>query len=412
VKNHGIVVGLDIGTTKVCAVVAEVDEDGGFSIIGLGSARSEGLRKGVVVDIEQATQAIRQAVDDASLMADVVVDYVYAGIAGSHITSLNSKAVVAVGGDDKDIDDEDVQRAIDAAKTFALPPNREIIHVMPRSYAVDEQNGIRDPRGMSGVRLEVDVHIVMGGMTWVQNLIKSCHRADLDVAAIVLQPIASSAAVLTPDEKELGVCLVDIGGGTTDVAVFTQGSVLHTSVLPVGGINITNDIAVGLRTPLHRAEELKIREGCSVEELVDPSRMIEVPNTGGDGVRSATVKNLIEIVEPRMEEIFDLIKKEIQKSGGYDMLPAGVVLTGGTSLMRGAKVIGERVLGLPVRLGKPIAVKGLSEKVDSPIFATAVGLIQYGTSYQSDTASRKRYHGSSLLELIWRWFMTGVRKLF
>ncbi|MBI4862002.1 MAG: cell division protein FtsA [Candidatus Riflebacteria bacterium] len=353
-KPSNIIVGLDIGTTKISTIVAEVEDEGEINIIGLGVAPSRGLKKGVVVDIEQTTQSIKQSVTEAEKIADVVIDYVFVGVAGSHISSMNTRSVVAVGGENRDIGQADVQRVLDSAKTFALPPNREIIHVLPRFFAVDEQTGIRDPKGMSGVRLEVDVHIVMGAVTWVQNLMKSCHRADLDVAQIILQPIASATAVLTSDEKELGVCLVDIGGGTTDIAVYTQGAIVHSAVLPVGGLQITNDIAIGLRTPMSKAEDLKVREGCASVELADPSRTIEVPNTGGDGSRSLPLKNLCEITEPRMEEIFNLVKKEIQKSGCYEILPAGTVLTGGTSLMRGARQLAERILGLPVRIGKPL----------------------------------------------------------
>ncbi len=410
-KASNIIVGLDIGTTKISTIVAEVDDDAEINIIGIGVAPSRGLKKGVVVDIEQTTQSIKQSVAEAEKMADVVIDYVFAGVAGSHISSMNNKAVVAVGGESRDITQTDIQRAIDAAKTFALPPNREIIHVLPRTFAVDEQNGIRDPKGMSGVRLEVDVHVVMGAVTWVQNLMKSCHRADLDVAAIVLQPIASAAAVLTPDEKELGTCLVDIGGGTTDVAVFTQGAICHSAVIPVGGLQITNDIAIGLRTTISKAEDLKVREGCAAIEMADPSRTIEVANTGGDGTRTLPIKNLCEIIEPRLEEVFGLVKKEIQKSGCYETLPAGVVLTGGTSLMRGARQFAEKILGLPVRIGKPIRVRGLTDKVESPIFATGVGLIHFGVSNQRSHVGGP-FHGTSLFEIVSDRVRNWFRNLF
>jgi cell division protein FtsA len=340
-------------------------------------------------------------------MADVVIDYVFAGVAGSHISSMNTRAVVAVGGESRDITQNDVQRAIDAAKTFALPPNRQIIHVLPRFFAVDEQNGIRDPKGMSGVRLEVDVHIVMGAVTWMDNLVKSCHRADLDVASIVLQPIASASAVLTPDEKELGVCLVDIGGGTSDIAIFQQGAILHSAALPVGGLQVTNDIAIGLRTPINRAEDLKVREGCASVEAADPSRTIDVPNTGGDGSRTVSAKALCEIIEPRMEEIFSMVKREIQKAGCYETLPAGVVLTGGTSQMRGVKPFAEGTLGLPVRIGRPGRVRGLADKVDSPVFATGVGLIHYGVTNQQRQLGGP-FHGTSFFEI----FVDRVRSWF
>lgn len=410
-KGTNILVGLDIGTTKVSTIVSEVDDSGDLSIIGMGICPSRGLRKGMIVDIEQVTQSIKQSVSEAERMADVVIDYVTVGVAGNHISSMNTKAVVAVGREDHDITPADIQRAIEAAKTFALPPNREILHVLPRSYSVDEQSGIRDPTGMSGVRLEVDVHIVMGGVTWMQNLIKSCHRADLDVASVVLEPLASAAACLAPDEKELGVCLVDCGGGTTDVAVFTQGSIVHSAVLPVGGTQLTNDIAIGLRTPLGRAEELKVRDGCATVEMADPSRMIDATNTGGDGMRQVPQRSLAEIVEPRLEEIFTLARKEILKSGYYEFLPAGVVLTGGTALMKGVREMAERVLGLPVRIGKPLNVRGLSDKVDSPVFATGVGLIHFAMASRENHLSTG-LNGSTMFEVVMEKVKNWFRGLF
>jgi len=410
-KPSNITVGLDIGTTKISTIVAEVDDDNEINIIGIGVAPSRGLKKGMVVDIEQTTQSIKQSVAEAEKMADVVIDYVFVGVAGSHISSMNTRAVVAVGGENRDITQADVQRVIEASKTFALPPNREIIHVLPRFFAVDEQTGIRDPKGMSGVRLEVDVHIVMGAVTWVQNLIKSCHRADLDVAAIVLQPIASASAVLTNDEKDLGVCLVDVGGGTTDVAVFKDGAIVHSAVLPVGGIQITNDLAIGLRTPMVNAEDLKVREGYASAEMSDPSRTLEVHNTGGEGTRILPVKNLCEIIEPRMEEIFTLVKKEIQKSGCYELLPAGAVLAGGTSLMRGARQLADKILGLPVRIGRPSGIKGLADKVESPIYATGVGLIHYGAANQLSNLGSS-FHGTSLFEILSERARSWFKNLF
>lgn len=372
-----IVVGLDIGTTKVTAIVAEIVDDRDIYVIGIGESVSRGLKKGVVVNIEQTTRAVSQAVAEAEKMADIIIDYVYVGVAGAHISSFNSRGVVAIGGEDKDITQADVTRAIEAAKTIAIPPNREIIHILPRNFTVDDEHGIRDPVGMSGVRLEVDCHIVMGAVTSVQNLMKACHRAHLDVANIVLQPVASAEAVLTDDERELGVCLVDIGGGTTDVALFHGGAIVHSAVIPVGGNHVTNDVAVGLRTTTARAEELKIKYGSSIPELVDAHRTMEVVNAGGDDSRSMPVGTLVEIISPRVEEMFQVVRNEIVRSGCYDYLPAGVVVTGGASQLRGLLQTSEEILGLNVRLGKPQRVKGLAEKVDSPKYSTGLGLIRY-----------------------------------
>ena len=393
--SSNIVVGLDVGTTKISAVVAEVDEQGDVNII----APSRGLRKGVVINIEATYQSIAQAVHEAEKMADVVIDYVNVGIAGAHISSFNSKGVVAVGGDEKEIDDADVQRAIEAAKAVAIPPNQEIIHILPRFYVIDDQTGIREPAGMSGVRLEANVHIVMGASTSMQNLIKSCHRAHMDVASVVLEPIASAEAVLNEDEKELGVCMVDIGGGTANLAIFHSGSVVHTAVRPVGGNHITNDIAVGLRTTTQKAEELKIRYGCAKASMVEEGKMLEVVNTGGEASRSVPVKSLCEIIEPRMEEILQILQSEIERSGCSEYLPAGVVMTGGCSQLRGALELAEEIFHMPVRLGKPIGLKGLVEKVSSPIFSTGIGLIHYGVANQA-AASGGLLQGNSLFEIV------------
>lgn len=402
-----IIVGLDVGTTKTTAIVAEVVDDREIYVIGIGHAPSRGLKKGVVVNIDQTTRSIAQAVAEAEKMADMVIDCVYVGVAGGHISSFNSKGVVAIGGEEKDIAHADVQRAIEAARTVAIPPNREIIHILPRQFTVDSEHGIRDPIGMSGVRLEVDCHIVMGAVTSVQNLMRACNRAHLEVVNIVLEPVASAESVLTDDEKELGVCLVDIGGGTTDVAIFNQGSIIHTAVIPVGGNHVTNDVAVGLRTTTARAEELKIKYGSSRMELVDPAKTMEVVNAGGDDSRTVPVAALVEIVSPRVEEMFGLVRQEIERSGCYDFLPAGVVVTGGASLLRGTVETAGEVLGLSVRLGKPHRVKGLAEKVDSPIFATALGLIRYGIANPPDnrlaSAESSGFVGA-VLEKMRAWF--------
>lgn len=409
--TNNIIVGLDIGTTKISTIASEIDENNNINVIGIGLAPSLGLRKGVVVNIEDTTRSIMESISEAEKMADVVIDYVYVGVAGSHISSFNTKGVVAVAGEDREISQADIQRAIEAAKTFAVPPNREIIHILPRSFTVDDQTGIRDPIGMSGVRLEVDVHIVMGAVTAVQNLIKSCNRAHLDVANIVLEPLASAEAVLTADEKDLGVCLIDIGGGTTDLAVFIQGAIVHSSVLPVGGSHVTNDIAVGLRTTTARAEELKVKHGAASAEFDKNEAALEVLNTGGDSSRTITSRSLCEIIEPRMEEIFSLVKIELQKAGCWDHLAAGVVLTGGTSLLRGAAQLASRVLDLPVRVGRPINLRGLSEKVNSPLFSTGVGLIHYGVANQA-THPLGHYQGSSLFEIVLDRMRGWFREIF
>ncbi|MBI4870505.1 MAG: cell division protein FtsA [Candidatus Riflebacteria bacterium] len=409
--TNNIIFGLDIGTTKISTIAAEIDDSGGINVIGIGLAPSLGLRKGIVVNIEETTRSILESVSEAEKMADVVIDYVYVGVAGSHISSFNTKGVVAVAGEEREISGADIQRAIEAAKTFAVPPNREIIHILPRSFTVDDQTGIKDPVGMSGVRLEVDVHIVMGAVTAIQNLIKSCHRAHLDVANIVLEPIASAEAVLTPDEKELGVCLVDIGGGTTDLAVFSQGSIVHSSVLPIGGNHVTNDIAVGLRTTTARAEELKVKHAAAIAELDRGDNSLEVLNTGGDATRTVTSRSLCEIVEPRMEEIFQLVRADLAKADCLELLSAGLVLTGGTSLMRGTTHLASRVFDLPARVGRPLNLKGLSEKVSSPLFATGVGLIHYGLANQA-THPLGHYQGSSLFEILFDRIRSWFRELF
>jgi len=399
VGSSNIVVGLDVGTTKISAIVADVDEQNDVNIIGLGVSPSRGLRKGVVINIEATYQSIAQAVHGAEKMADVVIDYVNVGIAGAHISSFNSKGVVAVGGDNKEIDEPDVRRAIEAAKAVAIPPNQEIIHILPRFYMIDDQTGIREPVGMSGVRLEANVHIVMGASTSMQNLIKSCHRAHMDVASVVLEPIASAEAVLNEDEKELGVCMIDIGGGTANLAIFHSGSVVHTAVRPVGGNHVTNDIAVGLRTTTQKAEELKIRYGCAKASLVEEGKMLEVVNTGGEASRSVPVKSLCEIIEPRMEEILQILQAEIERSGCREYLPAGVVMTGGCSQLKGVLELAEEIFGMPVRLGKPIGLKGLVEKVSSPIFSTGIGLIHYGVANQAAQGAGM-FQGSSLFEIV------------
>ncbi|MGH7167713.1 MAG: cell division protein FtsA [Nitrospiraceae bacterium] len=373
-KRDHIVVGLDIGTTKICAIVAEVTEDGTVNVVGVGSSPSRGLRKGVVVNIESTVESIKKAVEEAELMAAVQINSVYTGIAGSHIAGENSRGVVALKK--QEVTRLDVQRAVDTARSVAvLPSDRRILHVLPREFMVDDQDGIREPLGMSGSRLEVDVHIITGAVTSAQNIIKSVNRAGLDVVDMVLQPLASSEAVLTPEERELGVAMVDLGGGTTDLALFAEGSIRHTAVLPIGGQHLTTDLAIGLRTPQAEAERLKIRKGVALVELAKDDEMVEVPGVGDRPARTLCRKLVAEILEPRVEEMFDLVRREIMRTGYEGILAAGVVITGGTSMLEGMLEAAERVLDLPVRRGVPNGVGGLRDIVSNPMYATGVGLI-------------------------------------
>ncbi|PIU57435.1 MAG: cell division protein FtsA [Deltaproteobacteria bacterium CG07_land_8_20_14_0_80_38_7] len=383
-KKDEYVVGLDIGTTKICAIVGEVSEEG-IDIIGIGSHPSKGLRKGVVVNIESTVSSIKSAVEEAELMAGSEISSVYAGIAGGHIKGINSHGIVAIKN--KEVVQTDVDRVIDASQAVSIPLDREVIHVIPQQFIVDEQDGVRDPIGMSGVRLEAKVHIVTGAVTSAQNIIKCCNRAGLNVNDIILQQLASSEASLSTDEKELGVVLVDIGGGTTDVAVYSNGSVMHTAVITIGGNHLTNDIAVGLRTPAHEAERIKLKYGCSTTGLVHKDETIEVPSVGGRNPRVLSRQILAEIIEPRMEEIFTLIQQEIIRSGYEDMIAAGIVLTGGTSVMEGVPELAEQIFNLPVRRGSPKGIGGLVDVVRSPMYSTGVGLVLVG----SKTAENKRF---------------------
>jgi cell division protein FtsA len=370
-----LVVGLDVGTTKICAVVGEYGPEG-VDVVGIGTSPSTGLRKGVVVNIEQTVQSIKKALEEAELMAGCEIRSVYAGIAGSHIKGFNSHGIIAVKGGE--VTARDIERAIDAAKAVAIPLDREVIHILPQEYIVDDQRGIHDPLGMAGVRLEVKVHIVTGAVTSAQNIIRSCHRSGLDVADIVLEALASTKAVLTAEEREIGVALVDIGGGTTDLAIFTNDAIKHTAVLALGGMNLTNDIAFGLRTPMVSAEKIKTRYGCAMAELVKSDEKIEVPTVGGREARKLSRQVLAEICEPRMEEILTLVDQELLRSGFKNLIGAGVVLTGGTALIEGCQELGEQIFNLPVRIGYPQNVGGLKDVVNSPMYATAVGLLLYG----------------------------------
>jgi cell division protein FtsA len=377
-----IVVGLDIGTTKICAVVASVDDETNCEIVGIGTIPSKGLRKGVVINIDATVDSIKKAIEEAELMAGVPIQGVYAGIAGGHIKGFNSHGVVAVKT--REVTKKDIERVIDAAQAVAMPLDREVIHILPQEYIVDDQDGIKDPLGMSGVRLEARVHIVTGAVTSAQNIIKSCHRAGLDVLDIVLEPLAAANAVLTDEEKDLGVALVDIGGGTTDVAIFGNGSIKHSAVLALGGINLTNDIAYGLRTPATEADKIKRQYGCALLEMVDEDGEVEVLSVGGHKPRRVSKKALAEIIEPRAEEFFDLINREIMKSGHDDKIASGVVLTGGTVIMPGMPELAEQVFNLPVRRGNPMDIGGLVDVVNSPMHATAVGLVKYASTHTTN----------------------------
>lgn len=382
-KKTNVIVGLDLGTTKTCVIVGEIT-DQGVDIIGIGSYPSEGLRKGVVVNIDSTVEAIKKAIDEAEHMSGCEISSVYAGIAGGHIKGQNSLGIVAVKG--REVDEEDVQRAIEASKAIAIPTDREILHTLPQNFIVDDQDGIRDPVGMSGVRLEAKVHIVTGAVTSIQNIVKSVNRVGLEINEIILEQIASSEAVLSKDEKDLGVALIDIGGGTTDIAVFTDGSIKHTAVLPVGGNYLTSDIATGLRTPLADAEKIKIKYGCAFSALIAKEETIEVPSVGGREPREVSRQILGRIVAPRMEEILTLAYKEIVKSGYEDILAAGVVLTGGTALLEGIMELAEQIFNMPVRRGRPTGIGGLNDMVKSPMYATGVGLVLYGSKHISKNA--------------------------
>ncbi len=379
-RKDNLIVGLDIGTTKICAIVGNLTEEG-IDIVGIGTSPSRGLRKGVVINIESTVASIRKAVEEAELMAGCEIKSVYAGIAGGHIKGFNSQGIIAIKN--REVSTEDVKRVIDAAKAIAIPMDREVIHILPQEFIIDDQDGIREPLGMSGVRLEARVHIVTGAVASAQNIIKSCNRANLDVADIVLEQLASSEAVLSAEEKELGVALVDIGGGTTDIAIFIDGAIKHTSVLSLGGNQMTNDIAVGLRTPMAEAEKIKQKYGCCLSSLVGKDETIEVPSVGGRKPRVLSRQLLAEILEPRVQEIFDLVNRELIKSGYEDSIASGVVITGGSTILEGMPELAEQVFNLPVRRGVPTNIGGLIDVVNSPVYATGVGLVVYGSKNAS-----------------------------
>ncbi|GAB2946042.1 cell division protein FtsA [Aquaspirillum soli] len=371
-----MLVGLDIGTSKIVAVVAEVLEDGSINIIGMGNAPSRGLRKGMVVNIESTVKAIQRAIEEAELMADCKIHEVFTGIAGSHIKSVNSHGMVAIR--DGEVTQADIDRVIETARAVTIPPDHQVLHILTQEFCIDGQEDVREPLGMSGVRLEARVHIVTGAVSAVQNINKCVRRCGLDTLDLILQPLASATAVLTDDERDLGVCLIDVGGGTTDIAVFVNGSIRHTAVIPIAGDQMTNDIAMALRTPTKEAEELKIAHGCALARLADQGEMINVPGVGERGTRQLSRATLAEVIEPRVEELFTLVQQELRRSGFEDVISSGVVLTGGSALMQGMCELAEEVFHMPVRVGVPKYFGGLAGAVKNPRFSTAVGLLTLG----------------------------------
>jgi cell division protein FtsA len=387
--QEDIVVGLDLGTTKICAIIAERGVEGQVKVIGVGNHPSEGLRRGVVVDVEKTVESIKKAVGEAELMAGVEVGSVFAGIAGEHVGSANSHGLIAVGGEGGEVSSVDRERVIEAARAVAgIASDREILHLLPQDFSVDEQRGIRNPVGMVGARLEVDVHIVTGAVTSAQNICKSVLRAGIEVRDIVLEPLASSYAVLEQEERDMGVCLVDVGGGTTDVALFTQGSVRHTSVIGLGGQNVTNDVAIGLRTSWSHAESIKCASGTALAEQIEKGEMVEVPGVAGRAPRQVPRQMLAAIIEPRMEEVFALVRRELVGALYGRSLNAGIVLTGGGALLEGAVELAEKVFELPVRLGIPRGFTGMADSVTNPIYATALGLALFGVESQEPGSGR------------------------
>ena len=402
--ERNLVVGLDIGTSKVCAIVGELPAEGGIEIIGIGFHPSRGLKKGVVVNIESTVQSIQRAVEEAELMAGCQIHSVFAGIAGSHIRSLNSHGIVAIR--DKEVTSSDVERVIDAARAVAIPADQRILHILPQEFIIDNQEGIREPAGMSGVRLEAKVHMVTGAVSAAQNIIKCVRRCGLEVDDVILEQLASSEAVLIDDEKDLGVCLVDIGGGTTDIAIFTEGAIRHTAVIPIAGDQVTNDIAVALRTPTAHAEEIKIKYACALAQLAAADETIEVPSVGDRPSRRLARQTLAEVVEPRYEELLTLIQGELRRSGFEDMVAAGMVLTGGSSKMEGLVELAEEILHMPVRIGHPHSVSGLVDVVRNPVYATGVGLLQFGNLSAAERSGESLSGGNvrAVWERMKSWF--------
>lgn len=404
VETENMIVGLDIGTSKVVAIVGKRKMDGTIEVVGIGSHPSRGLKRGVVVNIETTVQAIQRAVEEAELMAGCRIHSVYAGIAGSHIKSLNSHGIVAIR--DREVTQADIDRVIDAAQAVAIPADQKILHILPQEFVIDSQEGIKEPMGMSGVRLEAKVHLVTCAVNAAQNIEKCVKRCGLEVDDIILEQLASSHAILTEDEKELGVCVVDIGGGTTDIAVFTGGAIRHTAVIPIAGDQVTNDIAMALRTPTQNAEEIKIKYACALTQLAGADETIKVPSVGDRAPRDLSRQALAEVVEPRYEELFTLVQSELRRSGFEDLIPAGIVITGGSSTMEGVVELAEEIFHMPVRLACPQAVSGMTEVVNNPIYATGVGLLIHGFR-QMDLGRAPVLKGEeapSLFERMKAWF--------
>ncbi len=397
-RGGEIITGLDIGTTKICVIVAELTENG-IEIIGCGTGPSRGLKKGVVVNIDATVESIKKAIEEAEAMAGVSLDSAFVGIAGGHIKGINSRGVIAVSGKNQEVTQADVDRVIEAAKAITLPADRRVIHVIPQEFIIDDQGGVKEPLGMSGHRIEAEIHIVTGAIASAENIVKCATRAGLEVRDIVLQPLASSEATLTGDEKELGVILVDIGGGTSDIAVFVNGSIRHTAVLPLGGDHLTHDIAIGLRTPPRSAEEIKRQYGCALASLVGSEEVVEVPSVGGRRPRLLSRQMLCEIMQPRMDEIFTHVALDVRRAGFIQQVAAGVVVTGGSSLMEGVPELAEQLFDLPVRLGMPTGVGGLKEVVSSPMYATGVGLVLYGADHR-DQRSFGRHSERTLVDKV------------
>ena len=402
--SKNLVVGLDIGTSKIVAIVAEVGPEGELNVIGLGTQPSRGLKRGVVVNIEATMASIQRVLEEAELMADCRIGAVTTGIAGSHIRSLNSSGMVAIK--EGEVAQADIDRVIETAKAIAIPNDQQILHILPQEFIIDGQDGVREPLGMSGVRLEVKVHIVTGAVSAVENIAKCVRRCGIELTDIVLQPLASAAAVLNDDEQELGVCLMDIGGGTTDIAVFAGGAIRHTAVIPIAGDQVTNDIAMTLRTPTKEAEELKIRHGCALRQLADANDVVEVPGVGDRAPRKLSRPMLAEVIEPRIEELYTLVQSELRRSGFEELLSSGIVITGGTSMLQGMAELGEEVFHMPCRIGVPAYMGGLADVVRSPRYSTAVGLLMHGRDQRMRAdAARAQVKGlTGVAERMRQWF--------
>lgn len=389
-SDNKMIVGLDIGTSKIVAIVGAITPEGRLEIVGIGSHRSNGLKKGVVVNIESTVLSIQRAIEEAELMAGCQIHSVYAGIAGSHIRSLNSHGIVAIK--DREVFPQDLERVIDAAQAVAIPADQKILHILPQEFLIDDQDGVKEPLGMSGVRLEAKVHLVTCAVNAAQNIEKCIRRCGLEVEDIILEQLASSYAVLTEDEKELGVCVVDIGGGTTDIAIFKDGAIRHTGVIPIAGDQVTNDIAMALRTPTPNAEEIKIKYACALAKLTSPDETIKVPSVGDREPRDLSRQALAEVVEPRYDELFTLVQSELRRSGYEDLIAAGIVLTGGTSKMEGVIELAEEIFHMPVRLGAPQNIRGLTDIVNNPIYSTGVGLLLYAMKQHQEGGRSQQHH--------------------